>query len=235
MKRRVPSADQTRNGHPRRNGSESPGRPDYIEDWDQYFHRMAVEASRKSKDPKCPVGAVIVSQDEVVISTGFNGFARGVYDDKARLADVKEKLRWICHAEMNAISNAARTGVSTRGSTIYTTKFPCFNCCNSIAQAGIKRIYTLDNKYWGDDPVDGDKVSKPHSRKRVLLKQAGIHVDAPFHPDFDARWRFPRNGTANGQRGDRARRLSIEPSSSTESRLVGSATGSTNGKKRPLI
>lgn len=183
-----------------RNGSNDRG---YVEDWDQYFHGMAEEASRKSKDPKCRVGAVIVSQDEVVISTGFNGFARGVYDDKERLADVEEKLRWICHAEMNAISNAARTGVSTKGCTIYTTKFPCFNCCNSIAQAGIKRIYTLDDKYWGDDDVDGDEVIKPHSRKPALLKQAGIRVDAPFHPDFNARWRFTRNGSANGHQGTR--------------------------------
>jgi hypothetical protein len=68
---------------------------------------------------------------------------------------------------------------------IFVTKFPCLACCNVIAQAGIKRIYTHDHKYWDDDPSDRD-----HTRKPDLLKQARIKVDAPFHPDFtpSVRW-----------------------------------------------
>jgi len=172
----------------------------YAEGWDQYFLAIARAVAQKSKDPKCRVGAVIVSPDHLVLSTGFNGLARGVYDDQNLLESVDEKLKWICHAEANAISNAARSGVSVMNSTIFVTKFPCFLCCNAIVQAGVKRIYTHDDRFWAEDPVDGDepedehrptREEPPHSRKRALLKQAGIQVDAPNHPDYNARWRVP--------------------------------------------
>ena len=76
--------------------------PSYVENWNDYWLELAVTASRKSKDPKCRVGAVII-RDNIVASTGFNGLARDVYDDPALLSDVEEKLKLICHAEQNAI------------------------------------------------------------------------------------------------------------------------------------
>lgn len=136
---------------------------------------MAVAASKKSKDPRCKVGAVVV-RDNTIATTGFNGFARDVIDSMDLLANVDEKLRWMCHAEFNAILNAARNGVALLGTRIYVTKFPCFSCCNAIIQAGIESIYTLDTKFWDDDPVDGD-----HSRKKAALAQARIGVVAPNH------------------------------------------------------
>jgi dCMP deaminase len=151
----------------------------YIEDWDVYFLAIAETVARKSKDPRCQVGAVIVSPDKVLLSTGFNGLARGVFDDEEILADSDEKLKWICHAETNAILNAARTGVALKDCSLFVNKFPCLGCCNAIVQAGIKRIYTHDTRYWSDDPFD-----REHKRKRALLKQAGVRVDAPFHPHF---------------------------------------------------
>ena len=54
--------------------------PEAVDDWDKYFLCIAATASIKSKDPRCQVGAVIVSKDQMVLSTGFNGFARGIND-----------------------------------------------------------------------------------------------------------------------------------------------------------
>jgi dCMP deaminase len=153
--------------------------PVYVDTWDEYFMHMASVASIKSKDPKCPVGAVIVSKDNIILSTGFNGFARGVHDDEQILNDADEKLKVICHAEANAILNAARVGARVEGATIYVSKFPCLACCNAIIQAGIKRIYTHDHEFWKDDPFDQD-----HSRKERILHQTHIEVAAPFHPSF---------------------------------------------------
>jgi len=116
--------------------------------WDDYFLNLATAASTKSKDPRCRVGAVVVSRDRLVLSTGFNGFARGVDDADSLLANTSEKLKMICHAEENAIINAARIGVALEDATIYVTKFPCLSCCNAIIQAGIKRVYTHDHRYW---------------------------------------------------------------------------------------
>jgi dCMP deaminase len=156
--------------------------PEHVDTWDEYFLWMAVAASIKSKDPKCCVGAVIVSKDNVVLATGFNGLPRGVHDDKGLLEDAQEKLKVICHAEQNAVLNAARMGVAIEGATIYVTKFPCLACCNAIIQAGITRIYTHDGWYWDDDPFDSD-----HSRKRMVLGQTHIEVEAPFHPEYKPR------------------------------------------------
>jgi len=154
--------------------------PAHVESWDDYFLYIATVVSIKSKDPKCAVGAVIVSRDNIILSTGFNGLARGVHDDDHTLSDADEKLKIICHAENNAILNAARTGgLPLEGATIYVTKFPCLACCNAIIQSGLKRVYTHDDAYWGDDPADQD-----HSRKRRVLHEAHVQVDAPYHPDY---------------------------------------------------
>jgi dCMP deaminase len=154
--------------------------PAEVDTWEEYFLNIAKVVSIKSKDPKCPVGAVIVSEDNIVISTGFNGFARGVHDDEQILLNADEKLRVICHAELNAILNVARSGGrALLGAAIYVTKFPCLACCNLIIQAGIKHIYTHDKEFWNDDPVDKD-----HSRKKKVLHQAHIAVHAPYHPAF---------------------------------------------------
>jgi len=154
--------------------------PAHVDNWDEYFLYVAKAVSIKSKDPKCCVGAVIVSDDNIILSTGFNGLARGVHDDEQTLLDADEKLKVICHAEDNAIMNAARVGGRPlQGSTIYVTKFPCLACCNAIIQVGIKRIYTHDHEFWKDDPLDLD-----HSRKKRVLHEAHIWVDAPYHPSF---------------------------------------------------
>lgn len=154
---------------------------EYIDSWDEYFLALAVTVARKSKDPKCRVGAVIV-QDRLVVSTGFNGLARNVFDDPSVLDKADKKLKVICHAEQNAIWNAARYGLKLKDATIFVTKFPCLRCCNAIIQTGIQRIYTHDGKYWDDDPDDGK-----HEFKQSMLRQAGLSVDAPFHPDYKAR------------------------------------------------
>jgi len=155
------------------------GFPEHVDSWEEYFQWMAEAASIKSKDPKCSVGAVIVSSDNIVLSTGFNGLARRIHDDEALLADAEEKLKVICHAEANAIYNAARLGIPLQGASIFVTKFPCLACCNANIQAGISRLYTHDHRFWDDDPLDKD-----HHHKRAVLKQSGIRVDAPFHPEY---------------------------------------------------
>jgi deoxycytidylate deaminase len=71
-------------------------------------------------------------------------------------------------------------GRGLQGSTIYVTKFPCLACCNAIIQSGIKRIYTHDASFWDDDPSDAD-----HSRKKSILREARVKVDAPYHSTFN--------------------------------------------------
>lgn len=73
------------------------------------------------------------------------------------------------HAEANAIAFAARYGVATNGADLYTTMWPCLACSQLIINAGITRVYML-NEYRDDSGVS-------------LLKRAGVGV---------LPWSFPK-------------------------------------------
>lgn len=53
--------------------------------WDEFFIEMAMLVARKSKDPSTKVGCVLVGSDNAVLSTGFNGFPRGVHEDLSKV------------------------------------------------------------------------------------------------------------------------------------------------------
>ena len=121
-------------------------RQDYIS-WDEYFMGIAMLAARRSKDPNTQVGACIVSQDNIIISTGYNGMPHGCSDDTFpwnRDGEVN-KYAYVVHAELNAILNA--NGRDLRGSRIYVALFPCNECAKAIIQSGIKEVRYLSDKY----------------------------------------------------------------------------------------
>jgi deoxycytidylate deaminase len=48
------------------------------------------------------------------------------------------------HAEMAAISDAAKLGISTRNATLYSTTFPCHMCTKDIISSGITKVVFLE-------------------------------------------------------------------------------------------
>lgn len=48
------------------------------------------------------------------------------------------------HAEMSAISDAARRGIALRNTTLYCTTYPCHLCAKLILGVGIKRVVFID-------------------------------------------------------------------------------------------
>lgn len=48
------------------------------------------------------------------------------------------------HAEMAAITDAARRGVSIQGATLFCTTFPCHLCARHIIGAGLKRVVYIE-------------------------------------------------------------------------------------------
>jgi len=61
----------------------------------------------------------------------------------SQLMDIIEFGRMI-HAEMLAISDAARLGRATKDATLYCTAFPCHLCAKHIVAAGIERVVFLE-------------------------------------------------------------------------------------------
>ena len=121
-------------------------RADYIS-WDEYFMGIAMLAARRSKDPNTQVGACIVSQDNIIISTGYNGMPKGCSDDEFPWEREGEQTKYpyVVHAELNAVLNA--NGRDLRGSRLYVALFPCNECAKAIIQSGIKEVIYLSDKY----------------------------------------------------------------------------------------
>ena len=141
-------------------------RQDYIS-WDEYFMGVALLAAKRSKDPNTQVGACIVDQNNVILTTGYNGFPKGCSDDEFpwnREGEIT-KYPFVVHAELNAILNAS--GKSLRGSRLYVALFPCNECAKAIIQAGISEVVYLSDKY---ADTAGIKASK------MMLTAAGVKL-----------------------------------------------------------
>ena len=131
-------------------------RTDYIS-WDEYFMGIAMLAARRSKDPNTQVGACIVSPDNIIISTGYNGMPKGCSDDEFPWdrGGAETKYPFVVHAELNDILNA--NGRDLRGSRIYVALFPCNECAKAIIQSGVKEVLYLSDKYADSAPTMASK------------------------------------------------------------------------------
>ena len=136
-------------------------------DWDTYFFRMATMIATRSTCPSRAVGCVVIDIDtKHVLSTGYNGAAKGTaHCDEGCLTRESGKNWGKCravHAELNAIVNAAKNGVSTDGCRMYLTTTPCVFCSRTLINAGVKEVYAM-SKYSHDDAI-------------ALLSEGGIKV-----------------------------------------------------------
>jgi dCMP deaminase len=105
--------------------------------------------SERSTCLRRKVGAVIV-RDKQVVATGYNGAPKGIAHCEEKGGCLREKLgvpsgerHELCralHAEQNAIIQAATSGQSIEGATIYITHQPCVICAKMIINAGIRKI-----------------------------------------------------------------------------------------------
>lgn len=146
-------------------------REDYLT-WDEYFMGIACLSAGRSKDPNTQVGACIVSQENRILSVGYNGMPRCCSDDEfpwGNQGDPEEtKYMFVCHAELNAILNY--TGGSLKGARVYTTLFPCNECAKALVQSGVSEIIYLSDKYDGTPSVNCSKR---------MFKTAGVKL-TPF-------------------------------------------------------
>ena len=127
--------------------------------WDGYFMGIALLSAQRSKDSNTQVGACIVSEENKILSVGYNGMPIGCSDDEMPWGKEGEALEtkypYVCHAELNAILNY--NGGSLKGAKLYTTLFPCNECAKAIIQSGIKEIVYLEDKYATTDSVKASK------------------------------------------------------------------------------
>lgn len=126
--------------------------PREVPSWDDYFLDLCKVVSTRSKDPSTQHGAVIVDDQNKIVSTGYNGSARTI-DDKDIDWSRPNKYAYIIHAEENSLWAAEKRNLEK--CTIYVTGCPCSRCMLRIAHSGIKRVVygdkssvCVDKKDW---------------------------------------------------------------------------------------
>lgn len=135
-------------------------RKEYLS-WDEYFMGIAKLSALRSKDPSTQVGACIVSDDNRILSIGYNGAPNGFSDSYFpwdREGDnLHTKYFYVVHAELNAILNFRGSRKDLVNSKVYVALFPCNECAKAIIQSGIKEVIYLSDKYKDSDNVIASK------------------------------------------------------------------------------
>ena len=121
-------------------------------DWDVYFMNIAAVIASRGNCIRRQVAALIV-KDHRIISTGYNGTPRGVRNcfeggcprcasnvpSGSALGDCI-----CCHAEENAITQAAFYGISIHNASLYCTLSPCLLCAKMIINVGVTEVVYVE-------------------------------------------------------------------------------------------
>ena len=114
--------------------------------WDDYFRVIAIDVSSRATCPRAHVGAVIVSDDNRILATGYNGSPPGephCIDDGCVMED--GHCQRALHAEVNAIAHAAKAGIPVGGSRLYLYgsngyREPCRECFKVLKAAAVRFV-----------------------------------------------------------------------------------------------
>jgi len=141
--------------------------------WDEYFLSLLEPLGRRGTCDRGRSGAVIVSENNTILATGYVGSPPGQphCDDVGHMMTtvIHEKgnqsqhcIRTL-HAEENAILQCAKDGIKIEGATIYCKMVPCYNCAMRIVRVGVKRV-VAQKRYHADQ------------LSMELFKSAGVKI-----------------------------------------------------------
>ena len=108
-----------------------------------------------------------------IVSTGYNGFPRGVEDWPSRLDNRDVKYEMIVHGEINAILFANQ---SVHGCTLYTWPFmPCSRCAAIVIQSGIRTVVSPYN--------DNPRWQISFQLTEQMFRESGVRLSVTGGPD----------------------------------------------------
>lgn len=159
-----------------------------LERWDRYIYEVCKTISFKSPCLSRQIGAILV-RDQSIVSTGYNGPARGYPHCKGtKIMTLDSVTDFVCprhakgyksgeglnecpaaHAEANCITNAARIGASTIDTTLYMNfALPCKDCATALVNAGIIEIVVIDTKPYHEMSIEIFKHAGVKTREFIL-------------------------------------------------------------------
>ena len=117
--------------------------------WDETWMKVADTVALRSRCSRAQIGAVVVSKDQRVSSTGYNGPA-ATYPESGECINWCQRAQGVVpldnmydacpsiHAEANALLYVDRSRVE--GGTIYITDAACLQCAKLISNSGVSRV-----------------------------------------------------------------------------------------------
>jgi deoxycytidylate deaminase len=161
-------------------------------------HRCVYQKSGKycsnTKEQNAIINELIEGVPELDVLDGIRKNSLRLELRDSRVGDLLEFSRAV-HAEMDAVFSAARKGVTTVGTRLFVTTFPCHYCARGIVAAGIDEVQyiepypksqalslhpdaiTVNGKDWKEPSKGGTKVLfraftgvAPRLYKRAFLK-----------------------------------------------------------------
>jgi dCMP deaminase len=131
------------------------------------------QVAERSTCNRAKVGAVVV-RDKNILATGYNGSPAGlphcldvgclVYRSTTPAGEIEENCFRTIHAEINAITQAAKNGAAIRDADVYVTHTPCIHCFKVLINTGIRRIFY-------ERPYKLETLAELRSRAEVELIQ----------------------------------------------------------------
>ncbi len=147
-------------------------------DWDSYFLGVALLISARSRDKETKHGTVIVDKNNLILGTGYNSFIKGVRDET--FPDVRPyKYPFMIHSELNALLNCKSLPRETGGGRAYVTGKCCNHCLQSLIQAGITEIITLNRR---GTMLEDESSLKTYNK---IIEETGIKVTII---NYDTTW-----------------------------------------------
>ena len=159
--------------------------------WDDYFIGITEVVSQRSNCLSRKVGSIIVKSNRRILSTGYNGTPTGVTNcneggcprclkriiDPNNYSSAVDLGECTCsHAEENAITQAARYGISVEQCSIYGPMIPCIFCSKLIINSGIKTVI-----YKGEPGWEAYREMGKESLR--MFKSAKVSVDC-LNPEY---------------------------------------------------
>jgi len=110
-------------------------------DMNEFFMNLAVRTSEQATCKRLKVGALIVKETGI-LGVGYNSSLDGhptCEEDDCLMYE--NGCKRTVHAEMRALLDCAKRGVSVNGGTAYVTHYPCPDCMKHLNEAGVKKVY----------------------------------------------------------------------------------------------
>ena len=157
--------------------------------WDEYFLKLAMLASERATCPRMHCGCVLV-KDRYVLATGYNGSIPGApHCTEVGCLIVDNHCVRTNHAEINAICQASRHGVSLQGTTAYVTNMPCTTCAKALIAAGVVKVVVFSDYH--DTLAEQFFQEAGVALERRRMPETHIHYDLKAFPSAVAHDQSP--------------------------------------------